>query len=282
VYFDSSATLSGEVSTLDFAGAPIRRYTVTGDLSGSFTMPPDGVPTLAADGQSVVLTIYFIQDGTGGRAIPLDTLFANVPPELRLGSTDYDDGPNAVTLVDLVMRRGTGGAITYTANFSPAFDASQIESGVFHTDRLPYATDTTPGAVTLAPGPSGAAVGDHRHHQTFCKLITVLMSGGGAIPNGNYTLEDVPAAGTVVRLTGLRWVGGTSPTGTVTARIDTTLVTGTGTAVNQTPSVDANASAANTFVARQVLSVNVASVAGSPTMLTGFMHYTLLGNAWTG
>jgi hypothetical protein len=280
VYFDSSASISGPVGNLDFSGAPIKRFTVTGDLSGSFNMPPIGVPTLGANSQSVVLTVLFIQDATGGHVIDLDTLFSGIPEALKLGNTDVDDGPGAVTVVDLVMRRNEGGVISYTANFAPSFDAAQIETGVFLPDRLPYATGSAAGAVILAAGSSGAARGNHRHLQPFCKTITIVMSGGGAIPNGDYTLEDVPTSGTVLRLTGLRWSGGTSPTGTVTAKIATTLVTGTGTAVNQTPSTDANATAANTFVARQVLSVNVSAVAGSPTMLSGFLHYTLLGDAW--
>lgn len=282
VYFDTSGTLSGAVGTLDFQGAPIKRLTVTGDLSGSFTMPPDGTPDLAANGQSVVLSIYFIQDGVGGHAIPLDTLFANIPESLRLGNTDYDDSPGGVTVVDLVKRRNESGSVSYTANFSPAFDAGQIVTGIFDPARLPAATTSTYGAVVIANGSLAAAAGNHTHYQTLSKRITIVMSGGGAIPNGDYDLEDAPADGTVVRLTGLAWTGGTTPTGTVTAKIGTTLVTGTGTAVTTTPSVDANATASNTFVARQMLRVTVSAVAGSPTMLSGFMHYTVLNNAWAG
>lgn len=282
VYYESASTISGAVGVLDFQGHPIKRFTVTGNLSGAFTMPPAGTPDLAANGQSVVLTIYFVQDATGGHTVPLDTLFGNIPADLRLGLADYDDSPGGVTVVDLVKRRDGAGVVTYTANFTPAFDASQIVTGTFSPALLPAATTTDRGGVLIAPGELAAAAGNHRHHQTLAKRITIIMSGGGTIPNGDYGLEDAPVSGTVVRLTGVQLWGGTSPTATVTAKIGTTLVTGTGTAATATASSDANATSSNTFVARQVLSVNVASVAGSPTMLTGYLHYTLLNEPWTG
>lgn len=280
VVLDTSSSISGAQTTLDFQGCVIKRFTVTGDLSGSYTFPPSNIPELAADGQSVILSIFYFQDATGGHSIPLSTLFSNAQPNV-LGEFITDESPGGVTVVDIVARRA-GGVTTYTVNLAPTFDAGQITSGVLTAAVLPVATDALAGVVTLSPGSGGAAKGDHTHAITLCGRITLEMSNGGAITNGDYTLIDVPTSGTVVRLTGLQLFGGTNPVATVSAKISGTTVTGTGTnVVSTSASADANATAANTFVARQLLQVNVASVAGSPTLLSGYLHYTLTTQPWS-
>lgn len=280
VVLDTSSSVSGAQTTLDFQGCVIKRFTVTGDLTGSYTFPPSNIPELAADGQSVILSIFYFQDATGGHSIPLDTLFVNAEPYV-LGEYTVDESPGGVTVVDIVARRASG-VTSYTVNLAPTFDAGQITTGILDAAVLPTATDVAPGIVTLAPGSGGAAAGDHTHAINLAGRITVEMSNGGAIPNDDYTLIDVPTAGTVVRLAGLRLFGGTNPVATVSAKISGATVTGTGTNVVSTAeSADSNATAANTFVARQKLQVNVAAVAGSPTLLTGYLHYTLTTQPWT-
>lgn len=278
VVYDTSASISGAVTTLDFAGEPIKRFTVTGALSGSFTFPPLNMPTLDADNQSIILTVVFFQDGTGGHAILLETLFANA--DVLLGTALVDDTANGVTSVDIVARRAAG-VTTYAVYFSESFDAGQIETGTMSGARLPTATSVTPGIVTLAAGSGAAAAGNHTHPVPVPARITIRMSDGSILTNADYDLLDMPTSGTVLRLSGLRFYGTGTPTGTVTAKISGTQVTGTGTSVSETPSTDSNASAANTFVARQILQINIAAITGTPTLLTGYLHYTLNTSAWS-
>lgn len=279
VYFDTSSSVSGAVSTLDFANEPILRLTVTGALTGSFTFPPLNIPDLDADNQSIVLTVVFIQDGTGGHTIDLDTLFLNAGVENIFGLPLVDEAANGVSVVDLVARREAA-AITYSVYFPQSFDAAQIVSGTISSDRLPSATDVAAGVVTLSAGSSAAAAGNHTHPAPLPARITIRMSDGSTLTNGDYDLLDMPSAGTVIRLSGLRLYGTGTPTATVTAKISGSAVTGTGTAVSETLSTDSDATAANTFVARQILQINIAAITGTPTMLTGYMHYTSNTSAW--
>lgn len=276
VYFDTSSSIAGAVGALDFANESIKRFTVTGDLTGSFTFPPINFPPLEADNQSVILTVILVQDGTGSHALDLDTLFLNANE--ILGTALTDETANGVTVVDVVARRESS-LTTFTANFAPTFDAGQIDTGLIAPARLPAATPTTIGAVALASGSGAAAAGDHVHALLLAARITIRMSDGGTITNGDYTLLDMPTSGTVVRLTGLQLTG--TSTATVTAKISGTSVTGTGTAATSTAeSADAAATAQNTFVARQRLQINIAAITGTPTMLSGWLHYSVNTNAW--
>lgn len=281
VCYESSATISGAVGSLDFANEVIKRFTVTGDLTGSFAFPPSNTPTLEADNQSVVLTVVFIQDAIGGHTISLNTLFANFIDPSPEGLPLVDVTPNGVTVVDIVARR-VGGATTFSVYFAPTFDATQIVSGTMLAARLPTATSVASGIVMLAAGSGAAATGNHTHPVYQVARVTIRMSDGGVIPNGDYELLDMPTSGTVIRLAKLKFIGTSTPTGTVTAKISGTLVTGTGTSVTETESADAAATAANTFVARQLLQLNISAVTGAPTMLTGYIHYTINTEVWAG
>lgn len=281
VFVDTSNSISGAQSTIDFQGAAIKRFTVTGPLTGAYANPPSNIPELADDGQSVTLTVVFIQDSTGGHSIPLVDLFANYDPYI-LGSDIVDDSPGGVTVVDIVARRNLG-VVTYTVNLTPTFDASQIDSGILSSDRLPAATDAISGAVTLSTGSGGAAAGNHTHSLILPAKFTIQMSNGSAIPNGDYELIVAPSSGSVVRLTRARLYGGTNPTATISAKVGTTTVTGTGLSVTSTAyTASGDATANNTFVELQMLYINIASVAGNPTMLDGTMHYSLNSQPWSG
>jgi hypothetical protein len=281
VIYDTSTTLSGAVGNIDFSNRTILRYTVTGNLSGAFTWPPINYPALAADGQSVVLSIAFIQDATGGRVISLDDLFANAGPENIFGISLVDEAPNGVTAVDIVARRASG-VVSYTVLFSPGIDAGQIVTGTIPVGILPTATSSSSGVVTLASGSGAAAAGNHTHAVPLPSRIT-LESNGAAIPTGVYELLDMPTSGTIVRLTGALLTGTGSPAATLTLRIAGVDVTGTGTSANGvSASADANATAANTFVARQKVQLNMTVTAGTVTMVSAYMHYTLNSNAWAG
>lgn len=117
IHHESSATnISGAVGTLDFGGKSVLLHTVTGDLSGSYTFPPIGIPSLTQNSTRSVLFIEYTQDGTGGRAIPLDTLFANATDRKGIAATDLTAGGK--TRVKLILKR-IGGVVTYHIEYMP-------------------------------------------------------------------------------------------------------------------------------------------------------------------
>lgn len=277
--YDTSASISGAAGTIDFAGNSILRLTVTGNLTGSFTWPPVNFPALAADAQSIVLSIAFLQDATGGRVISLPTLFENAGEANIYGVPLVDEAPGGVTVVDIIARR-VSGTVGYTVLFSPGIDASQIITGSIPVNILPAATTSTSGVVTLAAGSTGAAAGDHVHHMPLVSRVT-LKGEGTNITTGDYELLDMPSAGVITRLTGFILVGTGTPTATLSAKISGATVTGTGTSANATAaSTDSNATAANVFVARQKLQLAVTVTAGTVSMITGYIHYTMISNPW--
>lgn len=274
----ASGTLSGAAGALNFNNTTVLRLTLTGDTSGTFSTPTN-IPTLE-DGQRMFLAVELVQDATGGRTIDLATLFGFADTTTGLPAL-VDLAPNAVNIVELAVSR-VGGVNIYTANFVPGIVAEQIVAGTVSRDFLPVATGTDAGIVTLANGSGAAARGNHTHEVILASPIDVQMSGGGILTNGDYDLVETASAGRIVRLTKMRWQGGTSPTGTVSLKIDNTVVTGTGTAVISTASGDSDATAANTFVARQTLRATLSGITGNPTRLTGYAHYAYNTQPWAG
>lgn len=274
IHSDSAQTISGAVGTLDFAGKATKRFTVTGNLSGAFTFPPSNVPALGTDGDRVTLEIEFIQDGTGGRQMDLSALF--VGANKRVGVSAPDLAANGVTVVLLELRRASG-AVTYTAHLSPTVDGVQI-TGTIPAARVQAGAVGQVGVLALGPGSGAAAPGNHVHVFRESKAFRLRMSDGSALVAGDYDIvEDLNTAGTLVRLTKVKLHGGTTPTATVTAKIDTTAVSGISIAATGSPSADDDATGANAFTARQALKLTLASVTGSPTMVSGVAHINHTG-----
>lgn len=274
VHADSAQTISGAVGSLDFGGASWKRFTVTGNLSGSFSFPPLNVPTIL-DGQRYTFGIEFRQDATGGRTVNLAQLFQNAQTD---GAAVANTAPNGVTLVLLTARRESG-VTTYTASFPPAIDGAQITTGVVPVARIQSATTGQPGVVQIGTGSGTAAAGNHVHPHAESKTFKIFKSTFAALDAGDYPLcPDLNFSGSVVRLTKVKLHGGASPTATVTLKIGGSTITGISVAADDTESADSDATANNTFVARQGITLALAGVSGSPVMIEGVLHLTHIGN----
>lgn len=152
VHYEATSTnISGAVSTLDFGGKAVLLHTVTGDLSGSYTFPPLNMPSLTQNSTRTVLMIEYTQDATGGRAIPLNTLFANATRIVGLSGADcVDTAIGGKTRVRLVVKR-IGGVTEVDAEFIPVHRHSNITVGTQHS---------LTGGGTLGANRTLALVGD--------------------------------------------------------------------------------------------------------------------------
>lgn len=278
---DSEISLSGAVGGLNFSGLAILRANVTGNLSGVFTWPPTNIPVLEATNQSVVLSVVFVQDNTGGRTIDLEALFAGAGAQNIYGLPLVDDSPGGQTQVDIIARR-SGSTTAYTVLLAPLLDAGQIGSGIIDAALLPVATGVDPGVVTLANGSGSAASGNHTH-ATWLPIRFTIEANGAALTSGDFDLHDMPASGTVIRMTGVVLTGTGSPTATLTVKISGSPVTGTGTAATAlSASGDANATLGNTFVARQKVQISMTITGGTVNMATGSIHCSVNSEPWAG
>lgn len=200
-------------------------------------------------------------------------------------------GPISTSLISgLSANAITSGA--FHVDRIPALSAAKVTSGTFEVERIPdlsgakITSGTIPiariqdgtaaqkGVVQLGTTATTAAAGDHTHADVRAVPFLVFESGGIAISNGTYSIiSDVPTAFTIVRLTDAYLAGGTAPTGTVAVKIGSTSVTGiSAAALTDTPSADADATAANTGSAREAINITLSSVAGSPVALRGTLH----------
>lgn len=276
IHYLSTATLTGAVGSLDFSGTTWKRFNVTGNLSGSFTFPPLNVEVMGTNDLQFILVVEFQQDATGGRTIPLNTLFANATAIVGVDAPDLT--PNGITQVLLVAQR-VAGATTYTANLPPSIDGAQVIRGTIPIARIQAGSASQAGVLQIGTGAGGAAAGNHIHPITDSKHFTFRMSDGSVLTDGDYPiLSDVPYSGTIVRLTDV-YTEPAASTATVFVKVDSTAVTGTTTAATDTESADADATAANTYVGRQKIALNV--VTTTATMVAGTIHHTRAGSPTT-
>lgn len=200
-------------------------------------------------------------------------------------------GPISTSLISgLSANAITSGA--FHVDRIPALSAAKVTSGTFEVERIPdlsgakITSGTIPiariqdgttgqkGVVQIGTSSAQVSAGNHVHASVRAVPFVIFQSGGTAITNGDYTvLSDVPTAGTIVRLTDAYLSGGTTPTGTIAVKIGSTEVTGiSAVAIDETPSADADATAANTFSARAAINVTLSSLSGSPVMMRGMLH----------
>lgn len=276
VHSVAKQTLTGAVGVLDFGGSTVKRFSLTGNITGAFTFPPQNVPTVATDNYRLVLAVEFEQDGSGGRTMNLATLFAGA--DSLEGTSAPDLSPNGVTRVLLVADRASG-AVTYTANLSPTIDGAQITSGTIPVTRIQDASTTQKGVIQIGTGPGGAAAGNHVHSIPDARPFVIRRSDGGTLVTGiEDILSDVPFGGTILRLTKTRLLGDTAATATVAIRIDTSNVTGAaGNITGAALSGDMTATGANSFNDRQAIRINVTAITGTPKTLIGMLHFTRNG-----
>lgn len=264
------------------------------DATGNRTFPVTNVFANAANiyGTPVILSaanaitsIYLVATRVLGNTV----WDVHMPP--RVHTDQLTGGPISTSLIAGLP----AGAVT-TGSFHvdriPALNAAKVTTGSFEVERIPnlpgtiLTSGTIPiariqdgtaaqkGVVQLGTTATTAAAGDHTHADVRAVPFLVFESGGIAISNGTYSIiSDVPTAFTIVRLTDAYLAGGTAPTGTVAVKIGSTSVTGiSAAALTDTPSADADATAANTGSAREAINITLSSVAGSPVALRGTLH----------
>lgn len=208
-YETTSTNISGAVGALDFGGRATLIHTVTGDLSGSYTFPPVNLPALTQNATRAVLTIEYTQDGTGGRAIPLATLFANATRISGLATGSVDTTAGGKTRVRLLLRR-IGGVVEYDAEFLPFHRHSNISVATQHS--LEGGGDLSVAARTLNLVGDTASPGNHAFYKT---------DGAGARGWSTVALDNLsdavittPSNTQVLQYNGTNWVNAAAP-GTV-------------------------------------------------------------------
>ena len=250
-----------------------------------------GTPIILSDANAIT-PVYLIAT----RVLGVTRWDVHMPSQIH---TSQLTGP----AISTSLIAGLPASATTTGSFHvdriPALPASKITSGSLEVERIPdlpgtkITSGTIPvariqdgttgqkGVVQIGTTSSQVAAGNHIHSILRAVPFIIFESGGTAISNGDYAiLSDVPTAGTVVRLTDTYLVGGSSPTGTVAVKIGSTAVTGiSAVAIDDTPSADADATAANTFSARAAINLTISGLSGSPVMLRGMLHMTVESNA---
>lgn len=264
-------TTSGAQAALDFNLKPVLRINVTGALSGAYANPPTDVPTLPANTTEFVYVIEYTQDATGGHAIPLATLFANYAQEGVAAAANTT--PDKPTLVFLIGRKSGAGVVTYSVSFPPAIAGEQITFGTIPVARIQAASTGAPGVIQIGTTGTAAAAGNHVHTVSDSKKFVVDKSDGSALTAGDYPiLEDVNFTGVVTLWTKVQLLGGTTPTATVSMKINSTTITGTSLSATGTASGDGVATTGNRYALREGLYLNIASPTGSFTRVTGIVH----------
>lgn len=275
VHREASQSLTGAVGTLDFNGATVKRFTLSGNITGAFTFPPVNTPEIINPDYRLILIVELAQDTTGGRTMDLQALFANA--NAREGVSAPNLAPGGVTQVLIVARR-QGDTITYTANLSPTIDGAQITAGTIPIARIQDATSTQKGVIQIGGGSGGAAAGNHVHPQPDTRSFRIYRQDGGTIVNeASDIFADVSFSGTIIRATKLQLMGDAAATANIAITIDASAVTGASGAVTATASGDMTAIGANTFSERQAIRITISDITGTPKELRGVLHYTRTG-----
>lgn len=270
VHREVSQSISGAVGALDFSGATVKRFLLTGDITGSFTFPPQNIPSIATNGYRLILLVELEQDNVGGRMMNLSTLFTNAGAIDGVNAPNM--APNAITQVLLVAQRAAD-VISYTAYLPISIDGAQIVSGIIPVTRIQDASTTQKGVIQIGTGSGGAAAGNHIHIQPETLPFRIRRSDGGTLVNSTESLiADISYSGSIVRIAKVHLEGDAAATASFELRIDTSPVTGCSGALSDTPSADFTAISANTFNERQAFNVVLSGITGTPKELIGVLH----------
>lgn len=171
----------------------------------------------------------------------------------------------------LWVKTATPNELWFTDDAGTDFQVSGVEVTGTSGQIVVYDGSNVATAVTM----SGAVAIDNAGATTVPITFDLQFSIDITDGNGDYVIHDDTIFGYEIDSINACLLDVATSTATITVKINTTAVTGISVSATTTKQTTADPStAASTVVATDEVSITVASVANSPTLLTGVLHCT--------